>query len=273
MQDEYAISVKDLSFGYQDTLLMDHVSFSVGKGDFAAIIGSNGTGKSTMIKLLLGLLIPTEGEIRMLGEKVQGPTHFGKVGYVPQNGGSNASRFPATAMELVMSSLYPQIGFLRFPGKKHREAALLALKQVGMQSHAGTLMSELSGGQQQRVMLARVLVNDPAVLLLDEPTVGIDAAAVASLLEILHTLNIERKVTILMVTHELYSVAPYLNRVLCLSDKNFAEDEIPEGILVHAHAGVHENTHEHVHCAACEHAHDPGHCSACEHIRENGGAL
>ena len=273
MQDEYAISVKDLSFGYQDTLLMDHVSFSVGKGDFAAIIGSNGTGKSTMIKLLLGLLSPTDGEIYMLGEKVEGPSHSARIGYVPQNGGSNASRFPATAMELVMSSLYPQIGFLRFPRRKHREAALDALKQVGMQSHANSLMSELSGGQQQRVMLARVLVNDPSVLLLDEPTVGIDQTAVASLMEILHTLNIERRVTILMVTHELYSVAPYLNRVLCLSDKNFAEDEIPDGILVHAHAGTHESTHEHVHCAACEDAHDPAHCSACDHIKESGVEL
>jgi len=273
MPDESAISVKDLSFGYQDTLLMDHVTFSVEEGDFAAIIGSNGTGKSTMIKLLLGLLTPTEGEIFMLGRKVEGPTHFGKIGYVPQNGGSNASRFPATAMELVMSSLYPQIGFLKFPRKKHREAALQALRQVGMQAHAGTLMSELSGGQQQRVMLARVLVNDPSVLLLDEPTVGIDAAAVSSLMDILHKLNIERNVTILMVTHELYSVAPYLNRVLCLSDRNFAEDEIPEGILVHAHAGIHENTHEHVHCAACEHAHDPDHCSACVHSGESGVEL
>ena len=241
------------------------------KGDFAAVIGSNGTGKSTMIKLLLGLLSPSKGEIFLMGGALSTFKQFSKIGYIPQNSGSSAGTFPATAEEIVMSSLYPQVGFMRIPGKKHRKIVADALEKVGMTAHAKSLISELSGGQQQRVMLARVLVNDPEILLLDEPTVGIDTAAVASLMEILHRLNIEKNVTILMVTHDLSVVAPYLNRVLCLSDHNFAEDELPEGVIIHAHAGTHVHAHEHVHCAACEHPHNDAECSVCSHLHEKGG--
>jgi len=277
MSLECVIEVRDLSFGYSDVLLLNRVSFCVNRGDFAAIIGSNGTGKSTMIKLLLGLLPPSNGEIFLLGEKLTSFRRFSSIGYVPQNSGNEAGKFPATAEEIVLSSLYPQIGFLKIPGKKHRAMVQDALERVGMKAHARTLMSELSGGQQQRVMLARVLVNNPEILLLDEPTVGIDAGAVTTLLEILHKLNIEKNVTVLMVTHDMAQVAPYTNRVLCLSDRNFSEDAIPEGILVHAHAESHEHMHdhihEHVHCAACDHPHDPDQCAACSHLHESGDAL
>ena len=273
MDPNCAIEVKNLSFGYSDVLLMDGVSFCVNKGDFAAVIGSNGTGKSTMIKLLLGLLTPASGEIALMGEPLSSFHRFPKIGYVPQNSGSSAGSFPATAEEIVLSSLYSQIGFLKIPGRKHKQIVLDALERVGMKSHARSLISELSGGQQQRVMLARVLVNDPEILLLDEPTVGIDTGAVTSLMEILHKLNIEKNVTILMVTHDLSQVAQYLNRVLCLSDRNFAEDTIPPELIVHAHAASHELHHEHVHCAACEHPHDSEHCVACAHIHEDGVGL
>jgi len=268
MPAECAIEVKNLSFGYSDVLLMDGVSFCVSKGDFAAVIGSNGTGKSTMIKLLLGLLTPSNGEIFLMGEPLSAFHRFPKIGYVPQNSGNTAGSFPATAEEIVLSSLYSQIGFLKIPGKGHKKMVLDALDSVGMKSHARSLISELSGGQQQRVMLARVLVNDPEILLLDEPTVGIDVGAVTLLMEILHKLNIERKVTILMVTHDLSHVAQYLNRVLCLSDRNFAEDTIPESLIIHAHAASHEPPHQHVHCAACEEPHDPEHCAVCALIRD-----
>jgi len=270
MSVECAIEVKDLSFGYNDVLLMDHVSFCVNKGDFAAVIGSNGTGKSTMIKLLLGLLTPSGGEITLMGEPLPSFHRYPKIGYVPQNSGSTSGTFPATAEEIVLSSLYPQIGFLKMPGQKHRKIVLDALQSVGMQAHARSLISELSGGQQQRVMLARVLVNEPEILLLDEPTVGIDTGAIASLMEILHRLNIDKKVTILMVTHDLTHVAPYLNRVLCLSDRNFAEDALPETLIVHAHPAAHEVLREHVHCAACQEQHDAEKCAVCAHSHESG---
>ena len=270
MPPECAIEVKDLSFGYSDVLLMDRISFCVNRGDFAAVIGSNGTGKSTLIKLLLGLLTPMNGEIYLMGEALSSFRRFPKIGYVPQNSGSAAGTFPATAEEIVLSSLYSQIGFLKIPGRRHKQIVMDALERVGMRQHAHSLISELSGGQQQRVMLARVLVNDPEILLLDEPTVGIDVGAVVSLMEILHRLNIDKKVTILMVTHDLSHVAQYLNRVLCLSDRNFAEDAIPQELIVHAHAASHELPHGHVHCAACEEPHDAQQCAVCAHVQERG---
>lgn len=274
MPDKCAIEVKNLSFGYTNVLLLEQVSFCVNKGDFAAVIGSNGTGKSTMIKLLLGILQPSKGEIYLMGEPLSSFHRFSKIGYVPQNSGSTSGVFPATAEEIVLSSLYSQIGFLKIPGRKHRQLVSDALESVGMKAYAKSLISELSGGQQQRVMLARVLVNEPEILLLDEPTVGIDTGAVALLMEILHKINIEKKVTILMVTHDLAHVAPYLNRVLCLSDRDFAENAIPEGLLVHAHPVPHDlPRYEHIHCAACENPHDAEKCSVCTHSHENGGGL
>ncbi len=270
MSHEIAIDVRELSFGYSDSLLMDRVSFQVRYGDFAAIIGSNGTGKSTMIKLLLGLLHPSGGEIRLLGKPLSQIRSFSDIGYVPQNSGSISSSFPATVEEIVMSGLYPQIGFLRPTGKKHRRQALEALDSVGMGSYARSLISELSGGQQQRVMLARVMVNQPSILLLDEPTVGIDTQAVLSLLEILHRLNIDNKVTIVMVTHDLAVATPFLSRVFCLSGHNFAENNLPEGVLVHAHPHEEEPVHSHIHCAACDGGpHNSAACEACIHYRDS----
>ena len=142
MAADCAIEVKNLSFGYGDVLLIDGVSFRVSKGDFAAVIGSNGTGKSTMIKLLLGLLTPHSGEIHLMGEALSSFRRFSKIGYVPQNSGSSAGAFPATAEEIVLSSLYSQIGFLRIPGKSHKKMVLDALESVGMRHHARSLITE-----------------------------------------------------------------------------------------------------------------------------------
>ncbi len=273
MEDTHAITVTNLSFGYGDSLLLDQVSFAVRDGDFAAVIGSNGTGKSTMIKLLLGLLTPISGEIRILGKAVGQIRDFSRIGYVPQNSGHDASSFPATVEEIVLSGLYREIGFLRPVRKKHKLRVAEALASVGMQDHASDLMGKLSGGQQQRVMLARVLVNRPQILLLDEPTVGIDAAAVKSLLTILHRLNIENKVTIVMVTHDLDVCAPYLSRVFCLTGHNFAENRIPESVIIHAHPPIETEELPHIHCAACEGGpHNSDECAACVAAHtENGG--
>lgn len=271
------IEVRDLAFGYTKENIFEHVNFAVEKGDFAAVIGDNGVGKSTMVRLLLGFLKPTVGEIFVDGKPLVSISKT-NVGYLPQNGGSNAAAFPATCEEIVLSSLYKKIGFGRFPGKEHKKKALAALEQVGMLEKRKALIGELSGGQQQRVMLARVLAGDPEVLILDEPTVGVDAESVDHLLHILHHLNIEKKVTIIMVTHDIDKVGPFANRVLCLSEGACNEESLPEATIVHAHAHAHEHgdgghSHEHahgrkhIHCANCQHEdkHDPEECAECSH--------
>ncbi len=251
---EKVIEVNDMSFGYTKECVLEHVSFYVEKGDFAVVIGDNGVGKSTMVKLLLGVLKPTSGEICVNGKALESISKTG-IGYLPQNGGSRAASFPATCEEIVMSSLYKKIGFARFAGKEHKAKVLEALTTVGMQDKRKALIGELSGGQAQRVMLARVLAGDPEVLILDEPTVGVDAESVDRLLHILHHLNIEKKVTIVMVTHDIEKVGPYANRVLCLSEGACREEALPEATIVHAHPHSHAHgSAEHVHCANCNHA-------------------
>lgn len=246
------VEVNNLTFGYDNKNLFEGVTFQVEEGDFAAIIGDNGVGKSTMIKLLLGFLKPDEGEVVILGNKMAGKKNYAGIGYVPQNSGALAGSFPATVEEIVYYSI------ISAPNRKSRKEKLAAmersLKAVDMLEYRGRLISELSGGQQQRVMLARVLVNEPQVLILDEPTVGIDGESVDRLMGILHKQNIVRQMTILMVTHDLQSVSSYINRVLCISDHSLAEAAMPEAKVIHAHSHHHEHTHiGHIHCASCEH--------------------
>ncbi len=233
------IEVENLSFGYSGAPILNNIGFSVFEGDFAAVIGSNGAGKSTLLKLLLGELSPVKGNIRLLGEDVRRFRAWPKIGYVPQNAATNAAGFPATAEEIVSANLYSQIGLLRPIRKEHVLRAKEALALVGMQDHAQSLIGNLSGGQQQRVMLARVLVNNPAVMLLDEPTTGVDAAAAQSLYRLLAGLNHETGITIMMVTHDIASAAGYVTRTLCLEQGSVVE--LDRGQLEH------ELSHKHKH--------------------------
>ncbi len=220
---ESVLDIEQLSFGYAQNLIFANVGFTVRAGDFVGIIGANGTGKSTLLKLILGLLTPAGGTIHLLGEDVGEFHHWPAVGYVPQGQTWTGQYFPATAFEVVQAGLCTQLGLLRFPGKKQREQVREALALVGAEHLANRLISQMSGGQQQRVMLARVLVTRPKLMLLDEPTTGIDARSVISLFELLKKLNQDTGLTLVMVTHDLDRAAPFLNRVLCLDNGSLIE--------------------------------------------------
>jgi zinc transport system ATP-binding protein len=219
------ITIKDLSFSYEEVTVLDHISLSVERGDFVGIIGSNGAGKSTLLKLMLGLLKPNSGSIRLLEKEITEFKDFNKIGYIPQNSSSLAAGFPATVEEIVKANLFSQIGFLRFTAKKHTLLALQALETVGMQDYAKRMIGELSGGQQQRVMLACVLVNDPQILLLDEPTTGIDFNASESLYAFLEKLNRENGITIVMVTHDIERASRSVKRLLRINHNGVMEEK------------------------------------------------
>ncbi|NLM77427.1 MAG: metal ABC transporter ATP-binding protein [Ruminococcaceae bacterium] len=243
------ISTEDLSFYYGRTPVFSRVSFSMQPGDFAAVIGANGTGKSTLVKLLLGQLKPATGRIHIFGQEQRQFHEWWRVGYLPQGHILTAQSFPATALELVQTGLYPQIGFMRFARRQHREQVRQALEMVGMEQIAGKLVGQLSGGQQQRVMLARVLVARPQLMILDEPATGIDERSAASLYSLLSELNKERKLTILMITHDVARVQSYLSRVFCLESGSLIE-------LSHSQL-VDELGHRHKHpvnpeCVCCD---------------------
>lgn len=233
------IEVNNISFGYSNMPIFSEVDFTINKGDFVAIIGANGSGKSTLLKLVLGELVSSTGQIRLFNEDVQHFKEWSKIGYVPQKGLSSHSNFPATAEEIVMANLFSQIGLLRFPKKEHREKAHTALKQVGMQEYAKELIGNLSGGQLQRVMLARVMVNEPDIMILDEPTTGLDAETIKGLYQWLNKINKEAGLTILMVTHDIANVHQHVSRILCLEEGSLIELNKEQ---IH-----HELSHKHKH--------------------------
>ena len=240
------IEVNDVSFRYGSDPVLDNVSFSIHAGDFAAIIGPNGTGKSTLMRLMLGELVPSSGSIRLFGQDTHQFHDWPKIGYVPQNSLHSSTGFPATAEEIVTANLFSKIGLMRFPKKEHRKKALEALELVGMGGYAKRLIGEMSGGQQQRVMLARVLVGEPEIMLLDEPTTGVDSAAISSLYDLLKMLNQEQGITVVMVTHDISRATDCVSRVMCLEEGSLVELDKAQVEKEISHKHTHPD-HCHVH--------------------------
>ncbi len=234
------LQVNDISFNYPDKAIIKNLSFNVEKGDFVCIVGTNGTGKSTLLKLILNLLKPDKGEIFIDGENSRNFKSFQKISYVSQKATDFNSGFPATVEEVVAAGLYPKFGFLKFNKKECKKKVFAALKTVGMEEYSKKLIGLLSGGQQQRVFIAKALVNDPQIIFLDEPTVGIDVKAVDSICCLLGDLNKKFGITIIMVTHDISSIIYHSNKVLQLSEDGSARlvnsvDFGHETILKHVH--------------------------------------
>lgn len=224
------IEVNHLNFGYNDRLILNDICFTLDRGDYVGIIGANGTGKSTLIKLILKIMEPSNGEIMILGQNIKTFKRWNKVGYVSQKANSFNSSFPATVEEVVAANLYSKIGLFRAPKKSHREKAYQALELVGMQDYGKRLIGNLSGGQQQRVFIARVLANDPEILFLDEPTVGIDARSEEAVYSLLGRLNQELGLTIVMVTHDISAITVHANKLLCLGENGMFMHDPKKGI-------------------------------------------
>lgn len=248
IKSDKIIEVNHLNFGYNDNLILNDVSFSVDRGDFLGIIGANGTGKSTLIKLLLKIMEPLSGEIKLLGENIDTFKRWNKIGYVSQKANSFNSSFPATVEEVVAANLYSKIGLFRFPNKSHMQQVYKALELVGMQAYGKRLIGNLSGGQQQRVFIARVLVNEPEIMFLDEPTVGIDARSEEAVYSLLARLNKELNLTIVMVTHDISAITVHANKLVCLGEKGMFLHDPKEGITAEFATelyGYNVNLHNH----------------------------
>lgn len=220
---ENVIEVDNLEFHYGQNLIFSHVNFIVKKSDFVSLIGANGSGKSTLLNLLLGEKNPSSGKIKLFNVDIEDFKDWPRIGYVPQTGFGLSKDFPASCEEIVRTNLFPEIGLFKLGNKKHRDKVLEALKLVNMQDYAKRLIGELSGGQIQRVMIARVLVNNPDIMILDEPTTGIDAETVKLLYELLWQLNKEKNITIVMVTHDTPNTIDYANRIMCLEEGSLLE--------------------------------------------------
>jgi zinc transport system ATP-binding protein len=201
---------------YRDRLVLEDVSLAIPRGNFLAIIGPNGSGKTTLLKVILGLIRPDAGEVRVFGRapwRLEGER--ARIGYCPQ-GQSVDVNFPVRAGEVVLMGRYGRIGLLRRPAAEDRAAARRTMERVGVADLAERPIARLSSGQRQRVFLARALVAEPELLLLDEPTTGVDVASSESLYELLRGLH-RQGITIVVVSHDIGVVASYVDTVACVN--------------------------------------------------------
>lgn len=215
------IEVRDVSFGYGKDLVLDRVSLTVARGEYLGLIGPNGSGKTTLLRLILGLLPLTRGEIRLFGTPVQRFRDRWRVGYVAQKAASFNSAFPATVEEVVFTGLAARRGILRRFTPSDRLAVRQALDRVGLLPFKDRLVGRLSGGQQQRVFIARALVSRPELLILDEPTVGVDASAEGQFYRLIRSLRAEMGLTVILVSHDIGAISHEVSALACLNRRLF----------------------------------------------------
>ena len=206
------IEVKDLAVNYGDFRALDSINFTVSSGDFLAVVGPNGSGKSTLIKTVVGLLSPVEGVIT--AHKVGGDDL--KVGYLPQKSTYADPRFPATVEEIVGTGLIGQKSFPRKFTKVDSDKVTESLKLLQIEDLRKRQIGRISGGQQQRALLARALVSNPSVLVLDEPTGALDPSSRNCFYTTLKEMNENHGVTIIIVSHDTHEIADFANRLLYL---------------------------------------------------------
>ena len=212
-RDEYPIQIHDMTIAYQKKPVLWDVELDVPEGKLVGIIGPNGAGKSTMIKAIMELVPKASGWVKIYGKPYGDMRKM--IGYVPQRESVDWD-FPISALDVVLMGRYGQVGWVRRPNKKDRRLSMEALDKVGMSEFSGRQISQLSGGQQQRVFLARALVQDARIYMMDEPFAGVDAATERAIIEILVTLREEGK-TILVVHHDLQTVTEYFDWVIMLN--------------------------------------------------------
>jgi manganese/zinc/iron transport system ATP- binding protein len=222
--DAPAVEVADLTVAYREQPVLWDVDLDVPTGVLMAVVGPNGAGKTTLIKAILGLVRPAAGRILVRGRPYAAERRA--VAYVPQRGTVDWD-FPTSVLDVVLMGRYGAVGWVRRPGRRERERARDALAQVGMDALADRQISQLSGGQQQRVFLARALVQDAEVYLMDEPFQGVDATTERAVVELLRELRAQRK-TVVAVHHDLQTVREYFDWVTLLNVRRVASGPVDE---------------------------------------------
>lgn len=213
---EDIIELQNISFSYGDDKVLNNLSLEVHKGDYLGVIGPNGGGKTTLIKIMLGLL-PAQGEIRLFGKDIRQFKEWSKIGYVSQRATQIDTSFPITVTEVVSMGRYSLKGIFHFLNAEDKKRVVEALREVEMDGYRNRLIGDLSTGQQQRVFVARALVGEPEVLVLDEPTVGIDSKTQEQFYALLRKLNHEKHITLILVSHDLDVIEREATQLLCIN--------------------------------------------------------
>lgn len=246
----HVVELESVSFSYGSTLVLDNITFSVEKGDLLGMIGPNGAGKTTLFACMLGLLGGYRGTIKIFGEDIRGNSKvFQKIGYIPQKK-SIDQNFPATVEEIV------SLGITKSKkGASDEERIAGALETVGLLPLKERRIGELSGGQQQRVLIAKAIVNEPELLILDEPATGIDLETQNRFYALLRELNQKQKITIIWSSHDLDAVSKLASRVACVNRSMFFHGETheffedPDMLKAYSESSMqaHMHIHEHEH--------------------------
>ncbi len=211
MPQPYAIELNDVWFSYDGPPVLEDVNLGIPTGDFACVVGPNGGGKTTLLKLMLGLLAPQQGSVRVLGDNPELVRR--RVGYVPQQSQFDP-KFPVSAMDVALTGRLGRTGLFGPYRRRDRRWAEQALEEVGCMDLRKRAFPSLSGGQRQRVLIARALAGEPELLLLDEPTANLDIKVESEFQDLLAELN--KRLTIVLVSHDVGFVAPFVKTVVCV---------------------------------------------------------
>ena len=213
------IRFQDVSLGYGARTVLSELTFSILDGDLIGLVGPNGAGKTTVLRGILGSMKPKTGRIHGLAGL--------RFGYVPQRSTLDYT-WPLDTLSVVMMGTYDRIGLFKRPGQRERQLGLEALAQVGLQELAERPFTSLSGGQKQRVLIARALIGKPNVLVLDEPTDGMDLVSTNAILGLVRTLHQRERLTVIVVSHQLNEVANYVKRIALVTEGKFQIGELSE---------------------------------------------
>ncbi len=210
------VTIENLWLFRGEHATLEDINLKLDRADFLGLIGPNGGGKSTLLKVMLGLIKPDKGSVKIFG--LDPVAARGKVGYLPQKTIFDQS-FPIKVLEVVQMGRFSRKGLFRRYDAADRNAAFRALEAVGMEDRAGREIGALSGGEQQRVFVARSLVSDPELLLLDEPTAGVDSSQQTEFYELLCHLNQDMGIAIVLVSHDITAISKYVNKIACLNQR------------------------------------------------------
>jgi len=205
-KSEPLVCLHNIQFGYGDLPVLEDIDLHIEKGEYLGLLGPNGSGKSTLLKIILGLIVPQRGSVELFGVPLEKFKDWHKIGYIPQRASQLENTFPITVGEIINLT------------SKDTHQTLHTLEKVGMAKYAHHLIGELSGGQQQRVFIAKALAGNPELLLLDEPTIGIDAVSQAEFYALLENLH-QSGLTIVIVSHDTEDIVREVSRIVCVNKK------------------------------------------------------
>jgi len=245
--------VKNLSFSVRGQKILSQISLEIFHGEYIAIIGPNGGGKTTLVRMLLGLELPTTGEVRLFGKRLKEFKEWSKIGFVPQRASHVDANFPATVEDIVKMGRVAKRGLFSTFSKKDSQMVHDAMQKMDIVHLKDKMVGTLSGGQRQRAMIARALASSPEILILDEPNTGVDTLSQQRFYKLLSKLNKEEKITIVFITHDIGVIADDIGRLFTINQKAticndpkkaLSCEDMSELYGIDAHL-IHNHKHEH----------------------------